>query len=59
MLLPEEQKGCRPKCKGRGDLLFIDNIILPEVQMRKNNLAVAWIDYMNAYMIPHSWIVVS
>ena len=23
MLLPEEQKGCRIKCKGTGDLLFI------------------------------------
>ena len=27
-LLPEEQKGCRQKCKRTGDLLFIDKMIL-------------------------------
>ena len=26
-LLPEEQKGCRRKCKETGDLLFIDKMI--------------------------------
>ena len=25
--------------------------------MRKKNLAVAWIDYKKAYMVPHSWVV--
>ena len=40
MLLPEEQKGYRRKCKGTGDPLFIDKIIVREVQMRKKNLAV-------------------
>ena len=58
MLLPEEKKGCGRKCKGTGDLLFIDKMILWEVRMRKKNLAVAWIDYKKAYdMVPHSWIV--
>ena len=58
ILLPEEQKGCRRKCKGTGDLLFIDKMILREVRMRKKNLAVAWIDYKKAYgMVPHSWVV--
>ena len=58
MLLPEEWKGCRQKCKGTGDLLFIDKIILREVKMRKKKLAVAWIDYKKAYdMVPHYWIV--
>ena len=58
MLLPEERKGCRRKCKGTADLLFIDKIILREVQMRKKNLAVAWIDYKKAHgMVPQSWIV--
>ena len=57
MLLPVEQKGCRRKCKGTGNLLFIDKMILREARMRKKNLAVAWIDYKNAYdMAPHSWI---
>ena len=28
MLLPEEQKGCIPKCKGTGDLLFMDEMVL-------------------------------
>ena len=31
MLLPEEQKGCRRKSKGTGDLLFIDKMMLREV----------------------------
>ena len=58
MLLPEEQKGCRRKCKGTGDLLFIDKMILREVRVRKKNLAVVRINYKKAYnMVPHSWIV--
>ena len=33
-------------------------MILREVQIRKKNLAVTWIDYKKAYdMVPHSWIV--
>ena len=40
VLLPEEQKGCRWKCKGTGDLLFIDKMILWEVRMRKKSLVV-------------------
>ena len=51
MLLLEEEKGTI-------DLLFINKIMLREVQTRKKNLAVAWIDYKKAYdMVPHSWIV--
>ena len=54
MLLPEEWKGRRRKCKGTGDLLFIDKIILRVVQMRKKKLAIAWIDYKKTYdMVPH------
>ena len=44
MLLPEELKGCRRKCKGTRDLLLIDKIIPREVRTRKKNLVVAWID---------------
>ena len=56
MLLPDEQKECRQKCKGPGDLLFVDNMILWEVPIRKKDLAVAWIDYKKAYdMATHSW----
>ena len=58
MLLPEEQKGCRRKCKRTGDLLFIDKMILHEERMRKKKLAVTWIDYKKAYdMVLYSWIV--
>ena len=57
-VLPEEQKGCRRKCRGTGDLLFIDKMILREVKSRKKSLAVAWIDYRKAYdLVPHSWIL--
>ena len=58
MLLPEEQKGCRRKQKGVTDLFFDDKMTLWEVQIRKKNLEVAWIDYKKAYdMILHFWIV--
>ena len=54
-ILPEEQKGCRRKCKGTGDLLYIDRRILKEAKKRKKNLAMAWVDNRKAYdMIPHS-----
>ena len=53
-LLPEEQKGYR---KRSNDLLYIDRAVLREVNSRKNNLAMAWIDYKKAYdMLPHLWI---
>ena len=58
MLLPEEQKGCRRKCKRTSNLLFIDKMILHEERMRKKKLAVTWIDYKKAYdMVLYSWIV--
>ena len=59
ILLPDEQQGCRQKCKGTGDL-FIDKMILWEVRMRKKNLSVAWIDYKKAYdmvLTPGLWSV--
>ena len=57
-LLPEEQKGCRKKSRGTGDLLYIDKTILKEVKTRKKNLAMAWIDYRKAFdSVPHSWIL--
>ena len=58
ILLPEEQKRCKLKCKGTGDLLFIGKMILREVRMGRENLAVAWVDYKKAHdMVPHFWIV--
>ena len=54
MLLPEEQKGCRKRSRGTNHLLYIDKTVLREVKSRKKNLAIAWIDYKNAYdMVPH------
>ena len=41
MLLPEDQKECRGKCKRTGDLLFTDKMRLWELGMKKKNLAVA------------------
>ena len=32
-LFPEEEKGCRRKCNGTVDFLFIDKMILQELQM--------------------------
>ena len=58
MILHEEQKGCRKKSRGTGDLLYIDKMVLKEAKRRKKNLAMAWIDYRKAYdMLPHSWML--
>ena len=57
-LLLEEQKGCRKGSRGNNDLLYIDRAVIKEVTSRNKNLAMAWIDYKNAYdMVPHSWII--
>ena len=58
LLLPEEQKVCRRKSRRTNDLLFIDQMIIKEVKIRKRHLSMAWIDYKKAYdMVPHSWII--
>ena len=41
-LLPEEQKGCRRKSRGRKDQLLIDKTILKDSRKRKTNLAMTW-----------------
>ena len=57
-ILLEEQKGCRRKSKGTGDQLYIDQMLLQEVNRRKKNLAMGWIDYRKAYdIVPHSWVI--
>ena len=56
-LLPEEQKGCRKGSRGTNDLLYIDRAVIKEVKSRNKNLAMAWIDYNKACMVPHSWII--
>ena len=57
-ILPEEQKGCKRKCRGTKDQLLIDKVILRDCKKRKTNLAMSWIDYRKAYdLIPHSWIM--
>ena len=56
-LLPEEQKGCKRKCRGTKDQLLIDKTILKDCRKRHTNLAMAWVDYKKAYdFVPHSWI---
>ena len=57
-LLPEEQIGCRKGSRGNNDLLYIDRAVIKEVNSRKKNLAMAWIEYKKAYnMVPHLWII--
>ena len=56
-LLPKEQKECRKGSRGIKDLLYIDRAVIKEVKSKSKNLAMAWIDYKNAYdMVPHSWL---
>ena len=40
----KEQKACQSKLKSRGDLLYIDKILLYEAKANKRNLAMAWLD---------------
>ena len=57
-LLPEEKKGCRRKSRGTKDQLLMDKTILKDCRKRRTNLAMAWIDYRNAYhFVPYSWIL--
>ena len=36
---------------------YIDRPVLKEVKSRNKNLAIAWIDYKKAFMVPYSWII--
>ena len=57
-LFPDKQKGCRKGSRGTADLLYIDQHILNESKTRRENLAMAWIDYEKAYdMVPQRWII--
>ena len=57
-LFPEEQKRCCKGSRGTAELLYKDQHILNQGKIRRNHLAMAWIDYKKAYdMVPHSWII--
>ena len=57
-LLPDEQKGCRKGSRETNALLYIDREVIKEVKSGNKNLAMAWIDYKEAYdMVPHSWVI--
>ena len=56
-LFPDEQKGCCKGSRGTAELLYIDQHILSESKTRRKNLAMTWIDYKNAYMVPRRWII--
>ena len=56
-LFPDEQKGYCKGSRGTAQLLYIDQHILNESKTRRENLAVAWIDYKKANdMVSQSWI---
>lgn len=49
------QKACRKKSGGTHDLLFTEKMVLKHARSRQRNLAMAWIDYREAYdMVSHS-----
>ena len=56
-MLPEELKGCRKGSRGTNDLLYIDRAVIKEFKSRNKNLAMAWIEYKKAYVVPHSGII--
>ena len=54
-LFPDEQKGCPKGSRGTAELLYIDQHILNESKNRRQNVAMAWIDYKMANdMVPQS-----
>ena len=53
-VLPDEQKGCRKKSKGKKDQLLIDKVVLCEAKRKKRCLSVAWIDYKKTYDMVHT-----
>jgi Reverse transcriptase (RNA-dependent DNA polymerase) len=57
-IIPREQKGCRPNCRGTKDHLLTDKAIVKNCKRRKTNLHMVWIDYKKAYdSVPHSWLM--
>ena len=57
-MLPSEQKGCRKETRGTKGQLLIDRMVLKNSKRRHTTLAMAYVDYKNAYdMISHSWIL--
>ena len=57
-IFPNKQKGCYKRTRRTGELLCIDQRILNESETRRINLAMAWIDYKEAYdMVPQIWIL--
>ena len=57
-LFSEEQKGCNKGTRGIGELLYINQHILQDSKTRRKNLALALIDFKNAYdMVPQSEII--
>ena len=55
-ILPKEQKGCKRNSRGTIDQVLLDKAVPRDCKMRSTNLAMTWINYQNAYMIPHNWI---
>jgi hypothetical protein len=57
-LIPTEQKGCMPKCRGTKDQLLTDKAIVHNCKRRRTNLCMVWIDYKKAFdSVPHSWLI--
>ena len=57
-LFPEEQKGCCKVSRGITELLYINQHILNKGNIRRKNLALAWVDNKKAHdMVPHSCII--
>ena len=57
-IFPDEQKGCCKRIKSTEELLYMDQHILNESKTTRENLAMSWINYKNAYvMVPQSWIL--
>ena len=54
-ILSDKQKGYRKRVRGTEELIYIYQHILNESKTRRENLAMAWIDYKKAYdMVPQS-----
>ena len=43
-IFPDEQIGCRKRTRDKDEQLYIDQHILNEIEMRRKDLTMAWID---------------
>ena len=48
-ILPTKKSGCKKRCYGCKEQLFLNKMLLENSRSNHNNLSTAWIDYRKAF----------